>query len=373
MERKMARFTTLWICAFSLLSCVAVWFFPVIDNSVREFTAQIQKKQTDREARYALLEQMSGLEIMDYNTQKVQEKVEEGKKEPEEIRFTGQMKLELPEGVEGDDVKISANYLTQEISIMIPNADKNYLYDYSIIGKSKGIANLNYISGEGFGTIVLTMDKVMEAKSSFDASYLYLDFLTPKEIFDHVVVVDAGHGGRMPGTISGNIYEKNITLDIVKQLKALFDEAGDKTVGVYYTRLDDTNPEFAQRVGLANSIEADLFVSVHINALRNNSSVEGTEVLYDEKAEDTAFDSREFAQICLEECVSAMGSKNLGIQAGNRIYVVRSCNMPSALVEVGFISNPKEVALLVSEDYQKKAAQGLYNAIYRSFDVLDEM
>ena len=84
MEQKLVRFTTIFICTFSLFCCVAVWFLPGIEHGVEAFGAGIIQKQMEREERYALLKEMSGLEIMDYNTQQVQEKVEEGNTEVEE-------------------------------------------------------------------------------------------------------------------------------------------------------------------------------------------------------------------------------------------------------------------------------------------------
>ena len=74
--------------------------------------------------------------------------------------------------------------------------------------------SLDYSSEGSSGTVALTMDKMVEADYSFDEDYLYLDFLSPRELHDRIVVVDAGHGGGAPGAVSGTFYEKNITLAI---------------------------------------------------------------------------------------------------------------------------------------------------------------
>lgn len=385
MERKMAQFTALFTCAFSLFICVAVWFLPELEQRIEAFSASIRRDQLAREERYALLEKMSGLEIMDYNTQQVQQQAEKAEQEEKEIIkeggdptpqedvivITHQMQLELPSGADASNVEIVHNLIERRIDIRIPGADKNYIYDYMVLGESGAMESLDYFSEGNVGTVALTMDKVAEADYSFDENYLYLDFLSPKEMHDRIIVVDAGHGGGAPGAVSGAYYEKNITLAIVQQLKMLFDEAGDPQIGVYYTRLEDTNPSLSDRVGLANELGADLFVSVHINSLKGNPGVEGVEVMYDELAPDTAFDTKDFAQICLDEQVAALGAKKRRLIDGNKIYIIRNSIAPAALIEVGFMNNPNELARLTDPGYQKKSAQGIYQALLKSLKQLE--
>ncbi len=380
MERKMARFTAFFTCAFSLFICVAVWFLPELEQRIEAYSASIRRDQLAREERYALLEKMSGLEIMDYNTQQVQQQAEKAEKEEKEIIkeggdpepqedvivITHQMQLELPSGADASNVEVVHDLIERRIDIRIPGADKNYIYDYMVLGESGDMESLDYFSEGDSGTVALTMDKVVEADYSFDENYLYLDFLSPAEMHDRIIVVDAGHGGGAPGAVSGTHYEKNITLAIVQQLKKLFDEADDPRIGVYYTRLDDTNPSLSDRVGLANELNADLFVSVHINSLKGNPGVEGVEVMYDELAPDTAFDTKDFAQICLDEQVAALGAKKRRLIDGNKIYIIRNSIAPAALIEVGFMNNPNELARLTDPGYQKKSAQGIYQALQKS-------
>ncbi len=380
MERKMARFTAFFTCAFSLFICVAVWFLPELEQRIEAYSASIRRDQLAREERYALLEKMSGLEIMDYNTQQVQQQAEKAEKEEKEIIkeggdpepqedvivITHQMQLELPSGADASNVEVVHDLIERRIDIRIPGADKNYIYDYMVLGESGDMESLDYFSEGDSGTVALTMDKVVEADYSFDENYLYLDFLSPAEMHDRIIVVDAGHGGGAPGAVSGTHYEKNITLAIVQQLKKLFDEADDPQIGVYYTRLDDTNPSLSDRVGLANELNADLFVSVHINSLKGNPGVEGVEVMYDELAPDTAFDTKDFAQICLDEQVAALGAKKRRLIDGNKIYIIRNSIAPAALIEVGFMNNPNELARLTDPGYQKKSAQGIYQALQKS-------
>lgn len=389
MERKLAQYTTIFICSFSLFACMAVWFLPTLEQRIKAFSVSIRQEQLAREERYALLKEMSGLEIMDYNTQQVQQEQAErelelakqelseepDEKEPVEevIAITHQMQLELPSGANASNVEIRENHVARQVDIKIPGADENYIYDYMVLGESDAMESLDYSSEGGSGTVALVMDKIVEVDSSFHDGYLYLDFLSPEDIHDRILVVDAGHGGSAPGAVSGARYEKNITLAIVQQVKALFDEADDTRIGVYYTRLDDTNPSLSDRVGLANDLGADLFLSVHINSMKGNDGVEGVEVMYNELAPDTAFDTKDFAQICLDEEVAALGAKKRKLIDGNRIHIIRNSAAPAALIEVGFMNNPRELERLMEPSYQRKAAEGIYHALLKSLGRLDEI
>lgn len=258
--------------------------------------------------------------------------------------------------------------MTQTIKISIPGTDRSYFENGPITGSSNHIATLSYSSKGEDGVIEIVMDHVYELKTEYDSAYYYFDFLTPQEVYDKVVVIDAGHGGRAPGANKQGVNEKEIDLDIVLQLKKILDE-DDHNIGVYYTRTDDSNPTFDQRVQLANKSDADLFISVHNNSTNSGrmSSANGTAVMYNE-SDESELGSKRLAQICLEEVTGQLQSRNRGLVEGDSIYIIRTSKVPVALIEVGFMTNQQELDLLRSEDYQKEAALGIYHAILRAFE-----
>jgi len=277
-----------------------------------------------------------------------------------------QLRVTLPNGVTGDQVELHNDYLTQTLRIVIPHTDDSYFQNYPITGSSDHIAGLSYAQGKKEDIIEITTDLVYEIVSEYDDEFYYLDFITPQEVYEYVVVIDAGHGGNDGGAEKSGVLEKNIDLAIVLALKELLD-ASDDSIGVYYTRTDDSNPSYERRVGLANKSNADLFISVHNNSYRRSSAIRGTEVMYSESFEG-AFTSERLAEICMEELTDVLGSRDRGLLEGDSIYIIKNSEVPVALIEVGFMTNKEELRLLNSSEYQEKTAEAIYNAIFRALE-----
>lgn len=287
------------------------------------------------------------------------------KEQNEAAGAKGELSIRLPEGVTGDQIAVSNDYVTQTIRVEIPQADRTYFDSYPVLGKSDYIDGLSYTRQGEMGVIEVTTNKVYELQTEYDAQNFYFNFLTPHEVYDKVVVIDAGHGGRDVGANKQGINEKDIDLAIVLKLKEIFDNS-DQNIGVYYTRTDDSNPTFDQRVQLANKSDADLFISIHNNSTRSGrmSGTSGTQVMYDETSEA----SRQFAQICLEEVTGRIGSRDKGLVEGDSIYIIRTSEVPVALIEVGFMTNKDELEKLNSDAYQRETAEGVYQAVLRAFE-----
>lgn len=354
MEEKLVRIVTGCVSAAALLTVIALFFFPDMHLRAEEAAVLREQRRGGQEI------QLSGPEILDDSVGYAEE----------EMAFSQQIRLQLPPNVSYGDVIVENSYITQTVSILIPKADGNYLYDYPMVGRSDHIDNLTYESQGNQGVVEIVLDEVFELEKSFEDGYLYLDFLTPQEVYDKVVVIDAGHGGRAPGAIKQGIYEKDIDLAITLQLKEIFDAREDSKIGVYYTRTDDSNPTFDQRVQLANKSHADVFISIHNNATKSGrfSSVSGTAVMYDEEKEEEGLGTKHLAELCLAEVTAALGSSDKGLVPGHDIYIIRTSKVPVALIEVGFMTNQQELANLNSEEYQVKAAQGIYQAVLRAFE-----
>lgn len=185
-----------------------------------------------------------------------------------------------------------------------------------------------------------------------------IDYRTSGGIAGKVITIDPGHGGSDPGAIGPNgTMEKDITLAISKKLKAALEAKGAKVNMTRTTDVDVYGPnasgpdELQARVDVGTANKSDIFVSVHINSF-SNPNVGGISTYYYDKTQyDTRLASRIQAKIADESGFAG----DRGIQPGN-LYVLRRSLMPAILLELGFISNPKEEALLKKADVQQQFA-----------------
>lgn len=179
-----------------------------------------------------------------------------------------------------------------------------------------------------------------------------------------IVVIDAGHGGSDPGasgSVGGKTYqEKSINLAVAKKVRDILSENG---VTVLMTRDSDTYPSLTQRSDFANANKAVIFTSIHSNSA-SSSSASGFEVYYSVQNNSgaTGLTSAELAASVAKNISKNVSIKNRGVKTENHV-VTRTSTMPAILVELGFMSNPDELSLLLSEDFQYSIAKGIADGI----------
>ncbi|MGM7683416.1 N-acetylmuramoyl-L-alanine amidase [Cytobacillus sp. Hm23] len=173
-----------------------------------------------------------------------------------------------------------------------------------------------------------------------------------------IIVIDAGHGGEDPGTSGHNEQEKNINLKVAKLVEQRLDELGAHVV---MTRDGDTKLELQDRVDIAKENYADIFVSIHSNSA-SNEDANGTETYYDTSTNENGAESKLLASAIQSEIVKIVGSADRGIK-DNELYVIKHNDIPSVLVELGFLSNEIDAALLLDDNVLVKYADGIVSGI----------
>jgi N-acetylmuramoyl-L-alanine amidase len=217
-----------------------------------------------------------------------------------------------------------------------------------------------------------------------------------------IIVLDAGHGGRDPGAVGPTgLREKNVTLSLARRAKRVL-EAGNKNVRVVLTRSDDRYLTLVERTAMANTMSADLFVSIHCNAAADSKAY-GIETYYLDNTTDRAAlrlaakenfvaeevmtgprdttnliladlitmskveDSVPLARSLQKHLISGMrkrwkDTRDKGVKKAP-FWVLTGATMPCVLVEVSFISNKREEKLLRSSDYQQAAASAIAGGV----------
>ncbi|MCC3144027.1 N-acetylmuramoyl-L-alanine amidase family protein [Halanaerobium sp. Z-7514] len=177
-----------------------------------------------------------------------------------------------------------------------------------------------------------------------------------RDMPQRLIVVDAGHGGFDPGAIGPTgLEEKEPALAISLKIAELLEAEGQRVI---LTRDRDVFLSLQQRVNIANNAGADLFVSIHSNAT-NNRQVGGVETYFNHRNSEY---SRRFADKIHDKLSRGLGLVDRGLKNDN-FYVIRYTEMPSALVEVGFLSNPEEEERLRTDEFRNKSAHLIVDGI----------
>ena len=232
-----------------------------------------------------------------------------------------------------------------------------------VIPKNNG--DNNKATSQKGGKVTTKSDKIelplaIKAKSKFR---------TGGGIKDKIITLDPGHGGSDPGAIGASgLKEKQITLEISMRVKELLEKEGAK---VFMTRTTDKDvyapnasdrAELQARVNVAEKHNSDLFLSLHINS-SVNKSVGGFSSYYYPKTDNDL----KIAKAIQDKFAKNFGVDNLGVRQAN-FYVVKRCSMPATLLEMCFISNPKEEKLMKSKWFQKKTARLIVEGVKNYFD-----
>ena len=218
--------------------------------------------------------------------------------------------------------------------------------------------------------IELQLDKTYVYNVYETETHYFIALREAKEVYDRVVVLDAGHGGWDTGTPSkdGKVLEKNINLQVLLYLEELL---AAEDIKVYATRTTDRYIGHTERIALANALEADLFISIHCNNAYQDAEEQGTEVLYTQYSSKNNMSSEMLAQLCQEELAVALQQNGRGVQArGDDLTVLQKAEVPAVQVELAFMSNAEDMEAVKTEEAQKKAAEALRKAVMRAYDAM---
>jgi N-acetylmuramoyl-L-alanine amidase len=216
------------------------------------------------------------------------------------------------------------------------------------------------------------------------------------------VFIDAGHGGKDPGTGHNGLSEQEVTLDVARRVGRLLQNRG---IDVQYSREKNVYLSLQERSRAANKVKADLFVSVHVNA-STDAQTSGFETFYLDIASNTEAarlatmenagsdkkmgdlttiladfmlsartqESRQLAQTLQNAALSRLGklryaTKDGGVKAAP-LHVLIGTGMPAVLVELGYCSNREEARRLAGTAYRQALAEGIAEGILAYRDKL---
>ncbi|TFD95765.1 SH3 domain-containing protein [Jeotgalibacillus sp. R-1-5s-1] len=176
------------------------------------------------------------------------------------------------------------------------------------------------------------------------------------------IIIDAGHGGADSGAIGATgLYEKTVVLDTAKRLQTLLQNEG---ATVLMTRSTDVFLELSERTAISNNSDYDVFVSIHADSFSSTSR--GSTTFYNASVNFNGPRSLSLARSVHKHMVYNIGTYDRGVRE-EVFYVNRMNQLPSVLLELAFLSNPTEEALLRDPAFRQKAAVGIKNGLSEYF------
>jgi len=188
------------------------------------------------------------------------------------------------------------------------------------------------------------------------------------------IVINAGHGGKDAGaqSIAGDVHEKDLTLSIIKKIKAL---NTNKNLNIVFTREDDSYQSPQEIATITNARHPDLFVSIHLgNAENDKDNPSGMDVFVAKDNFSNAAKSKLFASAIINQF-----SSNYGLpvapnpqQREQGIWTLQEIICPAVLIEAGYLSNEKDLAYLQTDNAKERIAQNILIAVEKYAAVLNK-
>jgi len=188
-----------------------------------------------------------------------------------------------------------------------------------------------------------------------------------------VIVLDPGHGGPDGGADSDNVQEDDIALSVTNKVRDYLQEAG---AFVIMTRERDTDladedierlsnrktQDLYRRLDIIQKSDPDMFISIHLNKIPS-AKWRGAQTFYHPKSEE----NKKLASFIQDSLRKDLENTDRQAKTIEHVFLLKQSEVPSSLVEVGFLSNDVERGLLVKRNYQNKIAESIYKGIFRYY------
>jgi N-acetylmuramoyl-L-alanine amidase len=226
------------------------------------------------------------------------------------------------------------------------------------------VTSMKAMDAGASATMIITTRRPMAFTAVASGKEFRVRLIQPSQtgsLAGKVIVIDPGHGGHDSGARYGDLYEKNIVLPISRQLRDLLTDQG---ASVIMTRDGDSYPSLGGRAEAANRSNAACFISIHVNSIQKENSRSGGMTFYHQQ---DPYD-RLLAECIQDEIAKVSNIPDLGTWSDRRIYqsgfkVLRDSNVPSVLIELGFINHKHDRAQLSSPDFSNRIAQAIFRGV----------
>lgn len=275
-----------------------------------------------------------------------------------------------PKNVKFSSITDEDQYDNNQFVITLPGKHGNF-YKKNAITQNNSVIRKTTVKQNKYGNTDITIktSKLQGYKIYDKGSYFVVFIDNPSKIYKNIVVLDAGHGGRDPGTHGGFTKEKTVNYNILVTYGNKLFNAKNSEIKAYWTRKTDRFIELEDRASFAKKVEADLFISLHMNSVKS-SLPKGIEIYYstaNNQLFSSGLTSSKLAAVFDKNLSDNLGLDNRGVKTAKYIVTHRN-TVPAILIELGFMSNTSDLKKLRSSSFQKKSANEIYNSTVEIFE-----
>ena len=259
------------------------------------------------------------------------------------VRFENEVLYIKASGVNISDIIHNDDYINKVYTLTVKGDLRGTISDTTLTPNSDRIKGCSITAGANSTTIKFTENRINAFDIFNSDGYLCIKAVSPKEIYDKIVILDPGHGGTAIGATGNNLVEKDLIWAMASDVKKRLDAQGN--IKCYMTRTGDYDVSLEARAAMANDIGGDMFVSIHINSTES-AEPNGTETyaLYPNDL-GNGMTSYAVAEEMLNQLLEKLGTNNRKVKS-NTYVVLKQNKIPATLLEIGFISNPQEAEMM---------------------------
>ena len=292
-----------------------------------------------------------------------------GNLQPKGLLLENQLVLEFPDAkysgakliLVGKSTRIKAVQIKPDKKVLRVMVELKTGIDYEIVnvfGKNKSVIEISDRTGNTEQTVIAwEKENLKSTREAIRAQKIKPEKGKDQALKGKIIVIDPGHGGIDPGAISkSGIKEKVLTLQASRRLADQLKAAG---ATVYLTRNSDRATNLRDVVGFANSVRANLLLSMHYNT-GERANYAGTETYYFTRK------SQKLALLVHASLVRGIQRRDRGLRRA-AFFALKQATMPSILVEPVYITNPDEERLAISSAFQKELAVDITKGVKAYF------
>lgn len=268
--------------------------------------------------------------------------------------------IPMEKAVQAEDVVVENRYREKELWVYIRGTGAAFYEENGIYGDISPIVDGSSEAGRGSVILKMQMDRVLEYYTTMEDGLMTITYKEPHDAYKYIVVIDPMGGGMEMGAILRGYAEKTLALQLSDLLAEQLQQSDIK---LYFTRTEDVNVTREERIELVKAVNADMYIRICANADDEDTSLYGISAIYNEEYYIPEFSNIDLAD-ALTRCVTiASGNRALGLFTADEDSILKDITVPGAQINVGYLTHPEEGELLGLEEYQKKLAQGIADAI----------